>query len=156
MEYNKNLHLELLKRSQKLQQEGKHLYEESPEDFLKLRDLSALMIGYLHWQNREHYLELIEELLNGSIHFLPLRKKYTSINRAVELLEAELIFLDPIKPYTKAFNFMFLIDDLISLFDRYCSDPTICESHELTEEELRDSIQDMFIKIKQELIIESN
>ena len=36
----------------------------------------ARISSHLHWENREHYFELIEKLLNGPMHFLELRKKY--------------------------------------------------------------------------------
>jgi hypothetical protein len=94
MKYNKKNHLNLLKYSQKLEQEKKDIYDESREDFLKLREYSAMMIAHLHWENREHYFELIEKLLNGPVNFLHLRKKYRSVSDAVEGLEAELILLD--------------------------------------------------------------
>jgi hypothetical protein len=149
MKYDKKNHLNLLKYSQKLEQEGKHLYDESREDFFKLREYSAMMISHLNWENRAHYFELIEELLNGPINFLHLRKKYQSVSDAVERLEAELILLDPMEPYDKAFGFTVLIDELVSLFDRYCPDPSIRESHELSEEELRDLVKDIFIEMKE-------
>lgn len=149
MKYNKKNHLNLLKYSQKLEQEEKDLYDESREDFFALGKYSAMMIAHLNWQNREHFFELIEELLNGPLHFLDLRKKYQSISDAVERLEAELILLDPVEPYNKADGFTLLIDDLVSLFDRYCPDPSLAESHELSEEELRDLFQEIFIEMKE-------
>ena len=44
------------------------------ENFLELEAYSAMIICYLHWENREQYFELIEKLLNGPINFLQLRK----------------------------------------------------------------------------------
>jgi hypothetical protein len=38
-----------------------------------------------------------------------------------------------------------LIDELVSLFDRYCPDPSLRESHELSEEE----VQKIFIEMKE-------
>ena len=149
MKYDKKNHLNLLKYSQKLEQEGKHIYDESREDFFRLREYSAMMISHLNWENRAHYFELIEELLNGPINFLHLRKKYQSVSDAVEGLEAELILLDPMEPYDKAFGFTVLIDELVSLFDRYCPDSSLRESHELSEEELRDLVKDIFIEMKE-------
>lgn len=37
MKYNKTRHLNLLKYSQKLEKEGKHIYDESRKDFFELR-----------------------------------------------------------------------------------------------------------------------
>ena len=52
------------------------------ENFFELEKYSAMMISHLHWENRDHCFELIEKLLNNSMHFLELRKKYQAINDA--------------------------------------------------------------------------
>ena len=93
------------------------------------------MISHLHWESREHYFELIEKLLNGPIHFLELKKKHQAINEAGEGLEADLILLEPNE---KSKEFDRLIDELILLFDRYCPDPSLRESHEFSEEHFSD------------------
>lgn len=54
MKYDKKTHLNLLKYSQKLEKEGKHIYEESREDFFELEAYSAMMINHLHWETRTH------------------------------------------------------------------------------------------------------
>lgn len=157
MQYNKRKHLKLLKSSPKLESPRTSLTDEEfvkfldsmaipDENFFELEKYSALMISHLHWENREHYFELIEKLLNGPIHFLELRKKYQAIHDAGESLEANLILLEP---DGKSKGFGLLIGDLIMLFDRYCPDPSLRESHELSEEELRDLVQKIFIEMKE-------
>jgi hypothetical protein len=89
---------------------------------------------------------LIEKLSNGPINFLSLRNKHRDINNAEEKLEAELILLEP-NPKSEGFGD--LIDELVSLFDRYCPDPSLGESHEFSEEELRDLVQNIFSKMKE-------
>jgi hypothetical protein len=116
------------------------------ENFFELQKYSALMSSHLHWENREHYFELIKKLFNGPMHFLELRKKYQAIHEARESLEANLILLEP-DPKSKGFGI--LIGDLIMLFDLYCPDPSLRESHELSEEELRDVVQKIFIEMKE-------
>ena len=88
-----------------------------------------MIISHLHCENREQYFELIEKFLNGPINFLPLRKKHRAINNAGEILQAELILLEP-NPKSKGFDD--LIDELVSLFDRFCPDPSLRESHEFS------------------------
>ena len=157
MQYNKRKHLKLLKSSPKLESPRRSLTDEefvkfldsmpiADENFFELEKYSAMMISHLHWENREHYFELIEKLLNGPMHFLELRKKYQAINDAGESLEANLILLEP---DAKSKGFGLLIGDLIMLFDRYCPDPSLRESHELSEEELRDLVKDIFIAMKE-------
>jgi hypothetical protein len=66
------------------------------------------------------------------MHFLELRKKYQAIHEARESLEANLILFEP-DPKSKGFGIF--IGDFILLFDLYCPDPSLHESHELSEEE---------------------
>jgi hypothetical protein len=157
MKYNKIKHLRLLKYSPKLESPRTSFSDEEfvkfldsmpipDENFFELEKYSAMMISHLHWENREHYFELIEKLLNGPINFLELRKKHRAINDAVESLEAELILLEPNE---KCEGFDDLIDELVSLFDRYCPDPSLRESHELSEKELRDLVQKILIEMKE-------
>lgn len=115
------------------------------ENFFELQEYSAMMICHLHWENREHYFELIEKLLNGPINFLPLREKHRAINDAGEMLEARLILLEP-NPKCEGFDD--LIDDLVSLFDRFCPDPSLRESHKFSEEEFRKVMQEIFTEMK--------
>ena len=104
-----------------------------------------MIICHLQWENREQYFELIEKLLNGPINLLQLRKKHRSINNAGERLEAGLILLEP---NPKSEGFEDLVDDIVSLFDRFCPDPSIRESYEFSEEELKNLIQNIFIEMK--------
>ena len=155
MQYNKKKHLTLLKDSPKLKgpktsfsdEEFLKLLESRPDEkFFELEAYSAMLISHLHWENREQYFELIAKLLNDQLIFLELRKKHRAINDAGERLEAELILLEP---NPKCEGFVDLIDELVSLFDRYCPDSSLRESHEFSEEELRDLVQNIFIKMKE-------
>ena len=71
MKYNKEKHLNLLKYSQRLEIEKKHIYDESKEDFSALRSYSIMLLDHLNWENRGHYFALIEDFLNGRISCLP-------------------------------------------------------------------------------------
>jgi len=154
MQYNKNKHLKLLKSSPKSENSRKNLSEEEflklldvipDKNFFELRAYSDMMICHLHWKNREQYFELIEKLLNGPINFLPLRKKHRAINNAGKMLQVELTLLEP-NPKREGFDN--LIDELVSLFDRFCPDLSLRESHEFGEEKLKKLIQKIFIQIK--------
>lgn len=156
MEYNKNQHLKLLKSQPKPKNTKKSLslegfiesldYTSEPdENFFQLQKYSAMMICHLQWENREQYFELIEKLLNGPIGFLELRKKYRAIADAGERLQAELILLEP-NPKSEGFDD--LISEIVLLFDRFCPDPSLRESNEFSEEELKKLIQKIFIQMK--------
>ena len=123
----------------------KSLLAKPDENFYELQAYTVIIRCHLHWENREHYFELIEKLLNGPLHFLELREKNNAIEDAVDRLEADLILLEPNE---KSKGFADLIDEVISLFDRYCPEPSLRESHEFDEEELKKIIQEIFIQMK--------
>lgn len=60
--YNKKRHLELLKYSQELEQQGKYLFQESKKDSSELIHYSARME-----ETRDQYLELINKFMNEKI-----------------------------------------------------------------------------------------
>jgi hypothetical protein len=117
-----------------LKKEEKYIYDESREDLFELLEYSAIIINHLHLENRTQYFELIEQFLNGPIDFLDLRNKHQSINDAGKHLQLELILLEPNEKYE---GFDDLIDELVSLFDRYYPDPTVWEDYEFSEDELK-------------------
>jgi len=53
-----------------------------------------------------------------------------------------------LEPNSKCEGFDDLIDELVSLFDRFCPDPSLRESDEFSDEELKKLIQKIFIQIK--------
>lgn len=155
IQYNKTKHFKLLQSFPKSQNLRKNI-PVSDEEFLKFLDqpdeicselqtYSVMLISHLHWENREHYFELIEKLIHGPINFLQLRTKHRAINDTREMLEAGLILLEP---NPKSEGFANLIDELVSLFDRFCPDPTLRENHEFSEEELKKLIQTIFTQMK--------
>ncbi len=67
------------------------------------------------YEDPAYNFSLIQKFLDNPISLLPLRKRYKSIKDAVEQLESELILLDPIEPYEKAFEFTCLITKLVGV-----------------------------------------
>ena len=61
MKYNKDKHLNLLKYSQKLESEDKHIYDELEKDWFLLRKYTVILLNNLNFQNREQCFELIEQ-----------------------------------------------------------------------------------------------
>ena len=150
MQYNKKKHLKLLKSLKKSGYSRKNLLadgleklldytSDDDENFFELQKYSAMIVCHLHWENREHYFELIEKLLNGPIALLQLREKYQAIENAVEMFEDELILLEP---NIKSEGFDVLIDEVILLFNRFYADTSF------SEEELKKLIQKIFIEMK--------
>ena len=120
------------------------------KDYLELIDYSAMMIAHLHWQNREQYFSLIQKFLDNPLDLLPfqtLRERYKSISDAVKQLEAELILLDPIEPYEKAFEFTCSINKISGVFHKYILEqgPDEC----MGKEEVKNFVQTIFLEMKE-------
>ena len=158
--YDQTRHLKLLKSSLKLKgpetkitDKGFLEYQATIDETIpELAAYSSMMNEHLHWQNREHYFELIEKLLSGPLHFLELRSKFHAIDDVVNSLQANLIIFEP---DSRSDEFALLIGDIIMLFDRYSPDPISPESDDLSEEELKDVIQKIFIELKERYPVNS-
>lgn len=79
------------------------------------------------------------------MEFLTLRNRYKSIPDAVEYLESELILLDPLEFYDKAQKFTVFINEILGCFHIYCKG---LGDHEQSEEEVKNMVQTIFVKIK--------
>ena len=99
MEFYKNRYRELLKYSQQLKREGKHLSDICESDYRELLRYSAKMYGQLEWESRDSYAELMDQFLNGKIsegtlkmEFLEIQESHEQVQQA---LESNLIILSP-------------------------------------------------------------
>jgi hypothetical protein len=79
-------------------------------------------------------------MLNGPLSFSELHNKCKIITEAVEGLEANFILLE-LNPKSK--DFLFLLDDILSLSNVHCPDPRF-----LGEDELKELIEDLLIEMK--------
>ena len=99
MEFNKKRFRELVKYSQKLKQEGKHISDISESDWRELLGYSAKNSGQLTLESLDFYLDLIVQFLEGKISAGGLFLDYLELEEWQEqiynTLESNLIFLSP-------------------------------------------------------------
>lgn len=67
MIYNQQRHIELLKRSQDFNNQGKSFYTESREEFLELSSYNAAVNQTILWQQRYKINEFMQDFLNKKI-----------------------------------------------------------------------------------------
>ena len=67
MIYNYQRHIQLLKRSQDFENQGKSFYKESPEESLELSRYNAAVEENIFWQQRYKVAELMQDFLNRKI-----------------------------------------------------------------------------------------
>jgi hypothetical protein len=61
MKYNCEEYIQLLKSQQALKKQNKSLKTEDPIKYSKLRKYSAKISEYLHWSQKNQYLQFIKD-----------------------------------------------------------------------------------------------
>ena len=140
--YQKDRHLELLKRSEEL----KLLSIEESQEALELSRYSALLQEQLNWETRDHFLRLQEKYLKNKItigEFCQAFSKRDLLNsEAADMLESNFIFLSPHK---KSLDFSMLIDPIFAAYYEYDPDELLFEIY---EKEFRDLVETTYLQIQ--------
>ncbi len=99
MVFCKKQYRKLLKYSQQLEKEGKHLSGICKSDYRELLRYSAKTYAQLEWESRDSYAELMDHFLNGKISEGTLKIEFLEIQKSHEqvqqVLESNLIILSP-------------------------------------------------------------
>ena len=67
MTYNQKRHIQLLKRSQDLKNQGKNLFIENREEDFELSEYNIAVAEHIFWQDRYQVALLMEDFLNRKI-----------------------------------------------------------------------------------------
>ena len=67
MTYNQKRHIQLLKRSQDLKNQGKNLFIENREEYFELSKYNTVVAEQIFWQDRYQVTLLMEDFLNRKI-----------------------------------------------------------------------------------------
>ena len=143
--YQKERHLELLKRSEEL----KSLSINESEEALELARYSALLQEQLNWETREYFLQLQEKFLENKItigEFCQAFSERDVLNsEAADMLESNFILLSPHK---KSLDFSKLTDEILEACYNYDPDPESLEIREREKKEFRDLVQTIYLQIQ--------
>ena len=145
LNYRKERHLELLKRSKELNS----LSIDTNKEARELSYYSALLQEQLNWETRDYYLELQEKFLKNKItigefcHAFPERD--VSNSEAAEMLESNFILLSPDK---KSLDFSKLTDEILEACYGYDPDPEFLEIREREKKRFRDLVQTIYFQIQ--------
>ena len=140
--YQKNPHLELLKRSEEL----KLFSIKESQETLELSRYSALLQEQLNWETREHFLKLQEKFLQNKLtigefcHAFSERDVLNS--EAAAMLESSFILLSPHK---KSLDFSILTDKILDACYGYDPDSESLEIHEREKKQFRDLVQTIYL-----------
>ena len=143
--YQKERHLELLKRSEEL----KSLSIDSSEEALELSRYSALLQEQLNWETQEYFLQLQEKLLANKItigEFCQAFSERDILNsEAADMLQSNFILLSPHK---KSLDFSKSIHEILEACYGYDPDPEYLEIREREKKEFRDLVQTIYIQLQ--------
>ena len=84
MKYNCGEHIQLLNYQQELKKQNKSLRTQDPIKYSKLRKYSARISEYLHWSQKNEYLQLIKDFLNYKIDGKEFDKKFSKMVTVIE------------------------------------------------------------------------
>jgi hypothetical protein len=145
LDYQKERHLELLKRSEEL----KSLSIDSSEEALELSRYSALLQEQLNWETQEYFLQLQEKLLANKItigEFCQAFSERDVLNsEAADMLQSNFILLSPHK---KSLDFSKLTDEILEACYGYDPDPEYLEIREREKKKFRDLVQTIYLQLQ--------
>ena len=126
MQYNYQRFVQLLKYDHVLRQKNKLLKNEDKLKYLELKNYSLQINEHLHWSNKEHYLQLIEDFLNFKINGKIFESKFCSMVETIEkdylLLIKNYESLKDIKPSAISFDFAKWISEIYLCCDEFYPD----------------------------------
>jgi len=69
MTYNQKRHIQLLKRSQDLKNQGKNLFLENPEEDFELSKYNIAVEEQVFWTHRENFVLIMKNFLDNILDF---------------------------------------------------------------------------------------
>ena len=103
------LYIELLEYDRSLKKDGTSLREQDPEKYLKLLNYSVKLSDYVHWQQKECYLNLMKSFIDlkidGEQFVSQFNKLHRSNQETIKILKTDLKQLKIFEPNPKSFGF---------------------------------------------------
>ena len=156
MKYNCEEYIKLLNYQQALKKQNKSLRTEDPIKYSKLRKYSARISEYLHWSQKNEYLQLIKDFLNFKIDGKKFDNKFSKMVRVIEkksrLLSKNYEELKRIEPNSMSLEFGTWISEIYLCCNEFY--PTFKEEERAeipfakTEEQLRDAVKNLLPEIQ--------
>lgn len=156
MNYNHAEHIQLLNYQQTLSKQNKSLKIEDPIKHSRLREYSTKINEYLHWSQKNEYLQVITDFLNFKIDGKEFDYKFSKMVRAIEekssLLLKDYEELKLIEPNSQSIGFATWISEIYLCCNEFYSDFDEEEDRAQipfgkTEEQLQNAIKNLLPEI---------
>ena len=155
MKYNCGEHIKFLNYEQELNKQNKSLITEDPIKYSKLLEYSAIISEYLHWSQKNEYLQLIKDFLNSKIDGKEFDNKFskmvTEIEKKSNLLFKNYEELKRIEPSPRSLGFEKWISEIYLCCNEFYEDYDLNEGEDKflkTEEQLWDAVKSLFPEIQ--------
>ena len=155
MKYNCVEHIHFLNYQQELKKQNKSLRTQDPIKYSKLLQYSARINEYLHWSQKNEYLQLIKNFLNSKIDGKEFDKKFSKMVTVIEK-KSSLLFqnyeeLKRIEPSPRSLGFGKWISEIYLCCNEFYEDYDLNKGEDpalKTEEQLRDAVTSLFPEIQ--------
>ena len=145
MDYSKKRHIQLLKRSQDLKNQGKTLFRENPEEDSQLSKYNIAVEEQVFWTHREEFFLVMKNFLDNSINFDEFETAFTLLYRKtreeVDVFVIDLKQIEKFQPSTRSYRFASFIGSIFRQFeeveDEYC-----------TKQEVKDYVKEAYLKFQ--------
>ena len=145
MIYKKERHKQLVIRSRNLNNQGKTLFRENPEEYYELLDYEIAVEEQIFWTNRGEFFLLMKDFLANIINFDEFETAFTILyHKTREEFDMFLIDLKQIEkfhPSTRSDRFAGYINAIFREFeaveDEYC-----------TEQDIKDYVKEAYLKFQ--------
>ncbi len=158
IKYNDEEYIKLLNYQQELKKQKKSLSSQDPIKYTKLLNYSVMISDYLHWSQKNEYLQLINDFLNFKIDGTEFDNKFSKMVAVIEkksmLLRKNYEELRCIEPSSMSIGFGIGISEIYLCCTEFYSDFNEDEDRTempfaKTEEQLRDAVKSLlFLEIQ--------
>lgn len=145
MDYNKKRHKQLVKRSQILKSQGRHLFIENPEEDSELSKYNIAVEEQVFWIHREDFFLLMKNFIDNIFDFDEFETAFSLLYRKttkeVNMFIINLKQIDKFQPSSRSYRFASFIGSIFRQFeeveDEYC-----------TEQEVKDFVKKVYLKFQ--------
>lgn len=144
MTYRKYKYLKLLRRFLDFQKQGKHLYHENQDEYLKLLDYRCALHDHIFWENRRQFALLMENFINEIIDAEEFSDSFSGLDRKTidthDRFKTDFEKLEDFQPNPRLNEF----GSLMTFLYRECK---ALKKEYYTEEQFKDLVRDVRQKI---------
>ena len=142
MDYNKQRHKQLLKRSQDLKTEGKNLFIENPEEDSELSQYNIIVEEHIFLTHRNEFLLLMKNFIDNIIDFEEFETAFTRLyNKIIKEHNTFKIDLKRIEKFQPGPMFYWFAGFMVSIFRQFEE----VEDEYSTEQEVKDYVKEVNI-----------